>query len=261
MKVVTGSVSAIGRLVINFFEDVGSAVALWLRSTALLFVPPYHLRIIFKQCEQIGLRSLPVVLVSSTFIGMVFALHSYTGFSRFGATSFAPPVVALAITREMGPVITALMVAGRAGAAIAAEIGTMRVTEQIDALQTLATNPIKYLAVPRLIAATLMLPLLTIFADIIGLLGGYLVSTGMMGMAPQMYIHATWDSLYLTDIFGGLMKATVFGFFIALICTHYGFETKGGAEGVGISTTKSVVVSSMSILISDFFLTRFLQWG
>ena len=261
MKIITGPISAVGKMVVSFFEDFGAAGMLWLRSTALLFVPPYHFRIIFKQCEAIGLRSLPVVVVSATFIGMVFALHSYTGFNRFGASSFAPPVVALAITREMGPVITGLMVAGRAGAAMAAEIGTMRVTEQIDALSTLATNPIKYLAVPRLIAATLMLPLLTLFADIIGLFGGYLVSTGMMGMSSQVYINATWDALYLSDIFGGLMKSMVFGFFIALICTHFGFSTKGGAEGVGKATTRSVVVSSMAILISDFFLARLLQWG
>ena len=142
-----------------------------------------------------------------------------------------------------------------------AEIGSMKVTEQIEALRTLATNPIKYLAVPRLIAGTLMLPMLTIFADACGLFGGYIVSTTMMGMSPQLYIHSTWDALYPSDILGGLMKATFFGFAIALICTHYGFKTKGGAEGVGISTTKSVVVSSMTILISDFFLTRLLMWG
>lgn len=139
-----------------------------------------------------------------------------------------------------------------------AEIGSMKVTEQIEALRTLATNPIKYLAVPRLIAGTLMLPVLTIFADAFGLFGGYLVSTSMMGMSSQIYISATWDALYASDIFGGLLKATFFGFFIALICTHYGFKTKGGAEGVGLSTTKSVVVSSMTVLISDFFLTRLL---
>jgi phospholipid/cholesterol/gamma-HCH transport system permease protein len=226
----------------------------------LVFLPPYHFRVIFKQCEQIGLRSMPVVVVSATFVGMVFALHSYSGFARFGATSFAPPVVALAITREMGPVITALMVAGRAGAAITAEIGSMKVTEQIDALRTLATNPVKYLAVPRLIAATLMVPLLTVFADAVGLMGGYLVSTGLMGMTSQVYIRATWDTLLFSDIFGGLVKATFFGFFIALVSTHYGFRTKGGAEGVGQATTRSVVVASMSVLISDFFLTRIL-WG
>jgi phospholipid/cholesterol/gamma-HCH transport system permease protein len=261
MAVIRDSVSAVGRLVVNFFEDAGAAVILWMRATILVFIPPLHLRIIFKQCEQIGLRSLPVVIVSATFIGMVFGLHTYSGFTRFGASGFTPPVVALAITREMGPVITALMVAGRAGAAMTAEIGSMKVTEQIDALRTLATNPIKYLAVPRLIAATIMLPLLTVFADACGLFGGYIISTGMMGMSSQLYLRSTWDALLPSDIFGGLMKSTFFGFFIALICTHYGFRTKGGAEGVGVSTTKSVVAASMSVLISDFFLTRILQWG
>ncbi len=261
MSLIRDSISAIGRLVVNFFEDAGMAVMLWFKATVLVFLPPWRFRIVFKQCEQIGLRSLPVVMVSATFIGMVFGMHSFSGFSRFGASSLAPTVVALAITREMAPVITALMVAGRAGAAMTAEIGSMKVTEQIEALRTLATNPIKYLAVPRLIAGTLMLPMLTIFADACGLFGGYIVSTTMMGMSPQLYIHSTWDALYPSDILGGLMKATFFGFAIALICTHYGFKTKGGAEGVGISTTKSVVVSSMTILISDFFLTRLLMWG
>ena len=246
---------------LNFFNDIGSAVIMWLKASYLIFLPPYRIRILAKQCEQIGLKSLPVVLVSSAFIGMVFALHSYNGFARFGATDLAAPVVALAITREMGPVITALMVAGRAGAAMAAEIGTMRVTEQIDALQTLATNPIKYLVVPRLLAATLMMPILTLFADGVGIFGGFLVSVGLMGLNPHVYISGTWNTLLPADIFGGLMKAMFFGFFIALICCHYGFSTRGGAEGVGKATTKSVVVASMSVLISDFFLTRLLQWG
>jgi phospholipid/cholesterol/gamma-HCH transport system permease protein len=261
MKLISDFFAATGKLVLNFLEDVGCAVVLWVQATYLLFTPPWRVRILAKQCETIGLRSLPVVLVASTFVGMVFALHSYSGFTRFGAAEFTAPVVALAITREMGPVITALMVAGRAGAAMAAEIGTMRVTEQIDALQTLATNPVKYLVVPRLLAATIMMPTLTIFADGVGVLGGYLVGVGIMGLNSQTYIAGTWNTLLLKDIFGGLMKSMVFGFFIALICCHYGFRTRGGAEGVGRATTKSVVVSSVSVLVSDYFLTQILQWG
>ena len=254
-------IAPIGRVVLNFLDEIGSAIILWFKATYLVFTPPWRVGILAKQCEQIGLRSLPVVLVSATFVGMVFALHSHSGFSRFGAAEFTAPVVALAITREMGPVITALMVAGRAGAAIAAEIGTMRVTEQIDALTTLATNPIKYLVVPRLMAATIMLPTLTIFADAVGILGGYMVGVGIMGLNSMGYIMGTWNTLLLSDIFGGLMKSTVFGFIIALVCCHQGFRTSGGAEGVGRATTKSVVISSLSVLISDYFLTQMLQWA
>lgn len=261
MRFLTDFFAGIGKMVMNFLEDIGAAVVMWIQATYLVFLPPWRIRIVAKQCEAIGLRSLPVVAVSATFVGMVFALHSHTGFSRFGASELTAPVVALAITREMGPVITALMVAGRAGAAMAAEIGTMRVTEQIDALQTLATNPVKYLVVPRLIAATLMVPTLTIFADAVGIFGGYLVGVGIMGLNSHAYIAATWNTLILRDIFGGLMKAMFFGFFIALISCHNGFRTKGGAEGVGKATTKSVVVSSVCILISDYFLTQWLQWA
>ena len=260
MKLITEGIAAVGRLVLDFLEDVGSAVTMWLKATYMLFIPPWRVGILAKQCEMIGLRSLPVVAVSSMFVGMVFALHSHSGFSRFGASELTAPVVALAITREMGPIIAALMVAGRAGAAITAELGTMKVTEQIDALQTLATNPIKYLVVPRLLAATIMMPLLTIFADAIGIFGGYLVGVGVMGLNAQSYISGTWNSLMFKDVMGGLMKAAFFGFAIALICCHNGFRTRGGAEGVGQATTRSVVASSVTILISDYFLTQMLQW-
>ena len=261
MKTISNFLRAVGAAVIGFFDNVGAAAILWIKASYLVFRPPFHLRILARQCEMIGFKSMPVILISSAFVGMVFALHSYNGFARFGAPDLTAPVVALAITREMAPVITALMVAGRAGAAMAAEIGTMRVTEQIDALETLATNPVKYLVVPRLLAATLMLPLLTVFADFIGIMGGYLVGVGMMGLNGQAYLASTWNTLLPSDVFGGLMKSTFFGFFIALISCHYGFNCGRGAEGVGRATTRSVVVSSMAILISDFFLTGLLQWN
>jgi len=248
-------------LTINLFVHVGQACILLVKALYLAVIPPYNHRLLAKQCDVIGLRSLAVVLVVNAFVGMVFALNSYYGFEQFGAAEFTAPVVALAITREMAPVMTALIVAGRAGSAMAAEIGTMRVTEQIDALWTLATNPINYLVVPRLIATTLMMPLLTLFSDAIGLYGGYLVTVGMMGQNPTIFVQGIWDTLQASDVIGGLFKATVFGFLVALISCHFGFRTKGGAEGVGTSTTQSVVYSFVAILIADFFLTRLLNWG
>ncbi len=231
------------------------------RALKSLVMPPFEHKLLFKQMEQVGINSLPVVVVVNMFVGMVFALNSFAGFERFSAAEFTAPVVALAITREMAPVMTALIVAARAGSAMAAEIGTMKVTEQVDALWTLATNPINYLVVPRLLAAILMMPLLVLIADSIGLWGGYVVATGILGQTPEIYVQGTWSVLTAGDVMGGLIKATVFGFLLGLIACHFGFSTKGGAEGVGVSTTRTVVVSFIVILVADFFLTRMMNWG
>lgn len=261
IKALVRQCEQLGGTTLRFFEGVGTACVLLFKSVYLAILPPYQNRLLFRQMDVIGISSLPVVMVVNAFVGMVFALNSYSGFNRFGAADFTAPVVALAITREMAPVMTALIVAGRAGSAMAAEIGTMKVTEQIDALWTLATNPYNYLVVPRLLAATIMMPLLTLFADGVGIWGGYLVSVGLMGQNPQVYINGTWHGLIASDVFGGMFKATVFGFLVAIVCCHFGFATKGGAEGVGKSTTRSVVFSFVAILIADFFLTRLLNWG
>ena len=261
MKIITSQLEKLGKQTLSLFESIGAGVILLFKALYLSFVPPYHHKLMLRQCDFIGISSLPVVAIVNTFVGMVFALNSYAGFNRFGAADFTAPVVALAMTRELAPVMTALIVAGRAGSAMAAEIGTMQVTEQIDALRTLATNPVNYLVVPRLIAATLMMPLLTLFADAVSIYGGYLVTVGIMGQTSQVYINGTWNGLLGSDIMGGLFKATVFGFLVALVCCYFGFNTKGGAEGVGKSTTLSVVYSFIAILIADFFLTRLLNWG
>jgi phospholipid/cholesterol/gamma-HCH transport system permease protein len=261
MNVLARPFELVGRMVLALAADIGKASILLWHALKAVFIPPYEHKLLFKQIEQIGISSLPVVLVVNTFVGMVFALNSFAGFERFSAAEFTAPVVALAITREMAPVMTALIVAARAGSAMAAEIGTMKVTEQIDALWTLATNPINYLVVPRLVAAILVMPLLVLVADSIGLWGGYVVATGILGQSPEIYVQGTWSILTYNDILGGLIKATVFGFLLALISCHYGFTTKGGAEGVGISTTRTVVVSFIVILVADFFLTRMLNWG
>ena len=231
---------------------------LFVQTIGWIFRPPWEGREILKQMEEVGVRSFPVVAITSAFTGMVLALQSYTGFKRFGAETMVGTVVALSMTRELGPVLTGLMVSGRVGSAMAAELGTMRVTEQIDALYTLATNPIQYLIVPRFLATTIMLPLLVIFADVIGILGGYLVSVQILGTNPTHYFRRTWDFLELNDFYSGLIKAVFFGMIIAMISCYQGFSTAGGAEGVGQATTKAVVSSSLIILISNYFITAIL---
>ena len=208
--------------------------------------------------EEVGIKSIPVVLITGAFTGAVLALQSYTGFKRFNAETFVGTVVALSITRELGPVLTGLMVSGRVGSSMAAELGTMQVTEQIDALYTLAVNPIKYLIVPRLLAALIMMPVLVIFADLIGILGGYFVSVKVLHSNPYIYMERTWDYLELNDIYSGLFKAGVFGIIIATISCYQGFFTEGGAEGVGRATTKAVVLSCLLILIFNYIITALL---
>ena len=243
---------------IRFVGEAGKIIILFIQTLGLIFRPPLQGREILKQMEEVGVRSFPVVIITAAFTGMVLALQSYTGFKRFGAESMVGTVVALSVTRELGPVLTGLMVSGRVGSAMAAELGTMRVTEQIDALYTLATNPIKYLIVPRFLAAAIMLPVLVIFADVIGILGGYLVSVQILGTNPTIYVRRTWDYLEFNDLFSGLLKAFVFGMIIATISCFQGFAAQGGAEGVGRATTKAVVISSLTILISNYFITAFL---
>ena len=231
---------------------------LFAQTLGWLFRPPLEGREILRQMQEVGVHSFPVVVITAGFTGMVLALQSFTGFKRFGAETMVGTVVALSMTRELGPVLTGLMVSGRVGSAMAAELGTMRVTEQIDALYTLATNPIKYLIVPRFLAATIMLPILVIFADIIGILGGYLVGVQILGTNPTLYFRRTWNFLELDDLYIGLLKALFFGMIIATIGCYQGFSAQGGAEGVGRATTRAVVISSLTILISNYFITAIL---
>ncbi len=251
-------VALLGKLIINFTSELGRLMLLLCTTLKQLAFPPYEIRSIFKQMQEIGLKSLPVVLITAVFTGMVLALQTYTGFKRFGAESLVGTVVAMSMTRELGPVLTGLIVAGRAGAAMAAELGTMRVTEQIDALETLATNPVKYLIVPRFVSGFVMLPSLAIVTDIIGIIGGYVISVGLFGASSISYWNRTWNYLRMEDIYNGLIKAAFFGVSIALISCYKGFYAQGGAEGVGKATTGAVVLSSMTILISDYFLSAWL---
>ena len=199
--------------------------------------------------------------MTALFTGMVLALQSYTGFSRFSAEGAVATVVVLSVTRELAPVLAGLMVAGRIGASIAAETGTMRVTEQIDALTTLSTNPFKYLVAPRLIAGTLMLPLLVLVADVIGVFGGYLVGVYKLGFGPENYLQKTWEYLTFDDVSSGLWKAAAFGFIVALMGSYHGYNSQRGAQGVGAATTNAVVSASILILITNYFLTQFFFAG
>jgi phospholipid/cholesterol/gamma-HCH transport system permease protein len=245
----------IGLWVLKLLEESGRVMILFIRTLGLTFRPPFDLRGLLRQIERVGVNSIPVVLITGAFTGMVLALQSYTGFKRFNAEAFVGTVVALSMTRELGPVLSGLMVSGRIGSAMAAELGTMQVTEQIDALYTLATNPIKYLVVPRFLASLIIMPVLTVFADAVGMLGGYAVSVYLLGSNPTIYIRRTYDYLDLEDIYIGLLKACVFGMIIAIIGCYQGFNAQGGAEGVGKATTRAVVLSSLLILIANYFIT------
>ena len=249
-------VTSTGRTVLNFFGSVGSLAIFTGRAVSHCFRPPFYGRLLVQQMLEIGYYSLPVVGLTAIFTGMVLALQSYTGFSRFAAESAIPNVVIVSLTRELGPVLAGLMVAGRVGAAMAAEIGTMRVTEQIDALSTLATNPFKYLVAPRLLAATLTLPMLVLIADIIGVLGGYLIGVFKLDFNSAAYLRNTWDFVVTQDVVSGLVKAAAFGFIIALMGCYNGYRSRGGAQGVGAATTNAVVTASILILTFNYLITE-----
>ncbi|HYD18471.1 MAG TPA: ABC transporter permease [Patescibacteria group bacterium] len=249
-------VQKLGATILNFLAAVGRLSRFTASAIYHCFTPPFYPRLLLRQFVDIGYYSLPVVGMTALFTGMVLALQSYTGFSRFSAEGAVATVVVLSVTRELAPVLAGLMVAGRIGASIAAELGTMRVTEQIDALTTLSTNPYKYLVAPRLIAGTLMLPLLVLVADIIGVFGGYLVGVFKLGFGPENYLHKTWEYLTYDDVASGLWKASAFGFIVTLMGCYNGYNSQRGAQGVGAATTNAVVSSSILILITNYFLTQ-----
>jgi phospholipid/cholesterol/gamma-HCH transport system permease protein len=250
--------AAIGRMTLGFFRETGRLSVFTGNSVISVARPPVYWWLIAQQMMRIGYYSLPVVGLTAFFTGGVLALQIYNGASRYGAESFVPVVVLVGITRELGPVIAGLMVAGRVAAAIAAEIGTMRVTEQIDALTTLSTNPIKYLVVPRLVAAVISMPILVAIADSIGIFGGYVVGTASLGFNGSIYLKNTIDFVTRQDVTSGLIKAAVFGFIIALMGCFNGFNSKGGAQGVGAATTNAVVSASILILAANYILTSLL---
>lgn len=248
--------SGVGATVLGLFRSAGMLTVFALRAVSHIFRPPFFPGEILRQMIKIGYFSLPVVGLTALFTGAVLALQIYIGGSRFNAESAVPSVVAIATARELGPVLAGLMVAGRVAAAIAAELGTMRVTEQIDALVTLSTDPIKYLVTPRIIAATLAMPLLVAAADSIGIMGGYLVGVARLDFNPALYIQNTAQFLEIADVVSGLWKAAAFGFIIALMGCYHGYHSGRGAQGVGRATTQAVVSSSVLILAANYVLTE-----
>ncbi|MFL1463312.1 MlaE family ABC transporter permease [Roseococcus sp. DSY-14] len=248
-------VAVIGRAALALLRAVGEVSLFALEAVSHLLRPPFFWRQFWRHFIEVAYFSLPVVALTALFTGMVLALQSYVGFARFNAESAIASVVVLSVTRELGPVLAGLMVAGRIGAAMAAEIGTMRVTDQVDALTTLSTDPMKYLVAPRLLAATLAMPLLVLVADVLGVAGGFLVGTWKLGFVAETYLVNSWAVLETMDVVSGLVKAAVFGFVIALMGCWCGYASRGGAQGVGQATTRAVVWASILILALDYALT------
>jgi phospholipid/cholesterol/gamma-HCH transport system permease protein len=249
--------AAIGRATLAVFAEIGRFSVFAARAAASCFSPPIFLGQLARQCAQIGYFSLPVIGVTAVFIGAALALNIYVGGARFNAEQFVPNIVVLGITRELGPVLAGLMLAGRVSAGIAAEIGTMRVTEQIDAMSTLSTDPFRFLVAPRVIAATLTLPLLVIVADIIGVMGGYLVAVNSLDFNGATYLRNTFDFIEPQDVLLGLWKAGVFGFIIAAVGAYQGYNSSGGALGVGRAATNAVVGAIVLILAVNYLITAF----
>ena len=248
--------AVLGRALLAMCAGAGRVAVFAVAGLSHLVRPPLYGRMLARAFVEFSFFSLPVVALTAIFSGMVIALQSFTGFSRFNAESAVASIVVLSVVRELGPVLAGLMVAGRVGAAMAAELGTMRVTDQIDALTTLSTNPMKYLVAPRLLAGILALPLLVVVADILGVMGGYVIATIKLGLNANLYLNDTFDFVTTADVVSGLAKAAVFGFLIALMGCYHGYNSRGGAEGVGAATTAAVVVASILILSSDYVLTE-----
>ncbi len=249
-------VAAIGRLLLGACTASGRLALFALSGLSHIVRPPFYGRMFLRALVEIGYFSLPVVALTAVFTGMVLALQSSTGLARFSADSAVASLVVLSVTRELGPVLAGLMVAGRVGAAIAAEIGTMRVTDQIDALSTLSTNPMKYLVAPRLLAGLIALPLLVVVADILGVLGGFIIAVVKLGFNTETYIVNTLNFVQADDVISGLAKAAVFGVLITLMGCYQGYNSRGGAQGVGAATTSAVVAASVLILAFDYVLTE-----
>jgi phospholipid/cholesterol/gamma-HCH transport system permease protein len=244
-----------GKETLGFFSQFGDICILLWQAVVKSCTKKLNFKNIYDQMVRIGNESIPVSLITAFFVGMVFAVQIATEFTKFGAGKMVGAVMAIAITRELAPVLTAVVLAGRVGAAIAAELGTMTVTQQIDAMKSLGTNPINYLVVPRFLASALMFPVLTLFADIIGFIGSFLVSVFLVQINPYSYFEATEQFLKTGDIMGGLFKAVIFGGLVSVIASYMGLNSKNGAKGVGEATTASVVLSLITIFIANYFLS------
>jgi len=256
MKALASLLATVGRSTLAMCAAIGQVAIFCSITLSHIIRPPFYIREFLSALLTIGYFSLPVVGLTTLFTGGALALQIYSGGSRFNAEAVVPQIIAIGIVRELGPVLTGLMVAGRVSASIAAEVGTMKVTEQIDALVTLSVNPVKYLAVPRVLAATVALPMLAAVGDVIGIMGGYLVGIARLDFSAAVYLINSWDFLEAADIYSGLVKAAVFGFIVALMGCYHGMSSDRGARGVGRATTNAVVSSSILILASNYMLTE-----
>jgi phospholipid/cholesterol/gamma-HCH transport system permease protein len=241
-------------------ELLGGLSQLTYDTVCCAFTPPFNPREIIRQIDHIGVKSISIAGVAAAFTGLVLALQTAYGLSRFGAKAYVGIIVSLSMVRELGPVLTALLVGGRVGSGITAELGSMKVTEQIDAMRAMGANPVKKLVVPRVLSTMLVLPLLTVMADILGILGGMVISRYEFQVDYHFYYNTVTRNLTLADIVSGLGKTVVFGFIIAIVGCYKGLATVGGTEGLGRATTATVVTSAIAVIISDFFLTKFFWW-
>ena len=258
MESLLNHLESLGRACLRCLRQIGEFFLFNQKVWAWMFARPFRRKNIFQHMEFIGVKSLPIVALTGTFSGMVFALQTGYSFRQFNAEGFVGSTVGLALTREIGPVFTALMVVARAGSAMAAEIGTMKVTEQIDALFSMAVNPIHFLVVPRVIAAVIMVPLLSGLFSIIGIVGAYFIAVHLLDISGIVFLNKLYYYVDAVDLLGGLFKSAVFAYFLALISCQRGYQTRGGAQGVGQATTQAVVISSVTILVLDYFLTSWI---
>lgn len=257
LEAVINFLSYVGRSTLNGCANVGNFFIFIANVCRGCVTPPFYFKMFIRQLLEIGFFSLSVIVLTAFFTGAALALQTFAGTSRFSAESTVPTVVAIALTRELGPVLSALMVAGRVGAAIAAELGTMKVTEQLDAMRTLSVNPLRYLVVPRILAGMIALPCLVFISDVIGIMGGLIVSVLSLDFLAYSYLDKTMEFLEPIDIISGLIKAAVFGFVITLVGSYCGYHSNKGAKGVGQSTTNAVVFSSILILSLNYVMTEF----
>lgn len=248
-------IERLGHATLEFFEEFGRTTQLFLDTVTSIIAGKTNPRLVLEQMVKIGIDSLPIALTSATFVGMVFAVQIATEFVKFGASKYVGGIMGIAVARELAPALTGVVIASRVAAAIAAEIGTMQVTEQIDALNALGTNPVRYLVIPRFIACTFMLPILTVFANIFCFFGGYFVSIYLVKINAVDYMNSAQQLMKYSDVYGGVFKSLIFGMIISVIACSKGLHTKGGAKGVGEATTSSVVASLMALFVVNYFLS------
>jgi phospholipid/cholesterol/gamma-HCH transport system permease protein len=250
-------IQLLGRGVLNWVRETGRIQLFLLQGLALAFVPPFRPRRVLQEINQIGVRSTLIILLTALFTGMVLGLQGYYTLRKYGSEGALGAAVALSLIREMGPVLTALMVSARAGSAVTAEVGIMRITEQLDALDTMAVNPLQYVVMPKLLAGLIAVPLLTAIFDVVGILGGYLIGVVLLGVSSGSYFSGMVQSVEPLDINGGIVKSLVFGLTIILVASFKGYHTEHGAEGVSRATNQTVVLSAVLVLAWDYILTSF----